>query len=105
MPADRSNFLLWGEWGGTIVRKPLLTEKISGGVRKTLLGEGFCVVVANDYHVYSWGASKQGCLGLGNETMSSIDPCRLAIDEPVVDVQVNSTASNSQKRGPGSDVR
>ena len=39
MAADKKNFFLWGQWGGTAIDRPLLTEKLRGDVRKVVIGD------------------------------------------------------------------
>ncbi|CAD7926659.1 unnamed protein product [Amoebophrya sp. A120] len=83
---DAKNFLVWGSWHGHTIEKPLLTEKVRGAVKKTLIGKTYCVVLRTDGVCVSWGESKQGCLGVGQETTTSIDPKTVRIPDRVVDI-------------------
>ena len=84
--SEKKNFFLWGSWGGQTVTRPLLTEKIRGNVKKTIIGQGFVLALRTDGILCSWGEDRQGCLGLGQEKLASVDPKKINIPEKVADV-------------------
>jgi len=60
------NFYMWGTWKSRTIRDPVLTSKVTGLLKKTVLGEAFIIALTEKGTVVSWGKDlKNGCLGLG----------------------------------------
>lgn len=60
------NFYLWGAWKSRIIKEPFLTKKVSGPLKKVVLGDTFIVGLKEKGQVVTWGKdAKNGCLGLG----------------------------------------
>merc|ERR1719160_2302798 len=83
----RKNFYLWGSWGPRIIKKPFLTQKVDGAIKKVVLGDACLIALLETGAVVSWGDDKC-CLGLGDERKSQSEPRMVhGINGKVVDIQ------------------
>lgn len=84
----RKNFYLWGSWGPRIIKKPFLTQKVDGAIKKVVLGDSCLIALLETGAVVSWGDDKGGCLGLGDDRKSQSEPRMVHnINGKVVDIQ------------------
>mmetsp|Transcript_110256 Transcript_110256/g.299083 ORF Transcript_110256/g.299083 Transcript_110256/m.299083 type:complete len:607 (+) Transcript_110256:2-1822(+) len=72
------NFWLWGNWGKRAIKQPFLTEKIHGRIRDIVLGSGFIIALKEDGTLVSWGEDKHGCLGLGADQGTCLNPMAIS---------------------------
>merc|ERR1740117_1659645 len=62
------NFYLWGAWKSRTIKEPFLTKKVSGNLKKIVLGETFIIGLKEKGQIVTWGKDpKNGCLGLGRD--------------------------------------
>jgi len=95
MPAGRGNhgknFWLWGTWGKRVIKVPFLTEMIEGNIRNVVIGQAFIIALKEDGKLVSWGEDKSGCLGLGTDLQSQIEPKQIPFPTDfqgkVIDIQ------------------
>merc|ERR1719487_2028237 len=84
----KQNFFLWGSWGPRTIKRPFLTQKVERKIKHTVIGESFIVALLDDGTLVAWGDDKDGCLGLGPESVSVAEPRTIGgIHGKVIDVQ------------------
>ena len=80
--APRENFYLWGTWGARVAKKPFLTQKVDGQVRKVCMGPDCMLALRDDGNVASFGEDPVGLLGLGDGVMRVSEPRTLEFRTP-----------------------
>ena len=72
--SQSANFFLWGAYREDFIPEPILTAKVVDSIRQVIIGGSYRVVVRGNGELAAWGFDRHGCLGMGTECTSSVDP-------------------------------